>query len=61
MSKLQPYLKALYGAAVAGLTAAATAYQQGNGHIGYQAGIGIALASLAALSIIWAVPNTPSK
>lgn len=60
---MQLYLKALYGAAVAALSATSAAYLAGNGHIGVQAGIVIAGAALSALSIIWAVPNTgpPTK
>ena len=54
---MQKYLKAIYAAALAGLGAASTAYAQGNGHIGYQAGIAIAAAVLTSLSVVWAVPN----
>lgn len=57
---MMQYLKAIYAAALAGLGAAATAYAQGNGHIGYQAGIAIASATLTALSVVWAVPNKPA-
>jgi len=54
---MQQYLKAIYAAALAGLGAASTAYAQGNGHIGYQAGIAIATAVLTTLGVVWAVPN----
>jgi len=54
---MQQYLKALYAAALAGLGAASTAYAQGNGHIGYQAGVVIATAVLTSLGVVWAVPN----
>jgi hypothetical protein len=55
---LSPYLKALYGAATAALGATASAYAQGGGHIGWAAGIAIGGAALAALGVIWGVPNT---
>lgn len=58
---MQRYLKALYGAAVAALSATSAAYAQGGGHIGLQAGLTIAGAFLGALAVIWAVPNTPSS
>lgn len=54
---MSKYLKAIYGAAVAALGAAGTAYAQGNGHIGWQAGLFIATATVSALGIIWGVPN----
>lgn len=55
------YLKAIYAAAFAGLGAAATAYTAGNGHIGYQAGITIAMAVLAAGGSVWGVPNAAKR
>jgi hypothetical protein len=54
---VQRYLKALYGAAVAAVAAAQGAYVQGGGHIGLYSGLGIAGAALAALAVVWAVPN----
>lgn len=57
MKKLSPYLKAIYGGVGAALAAAGTAYVQGHGHIGWQAGILIAGAFWGALGVIWAVPN----
>jgi hypothetical protein len=54
---VQKYLKALYGAAVAALAATSSAYTQGGGHIGWESGIVIAGAALAALGVIWGVPN----
>ena len=54
---LQRILKAIYGAATAALAATSAAYVQGGGHIGWAAGINIAGAGLAALAVIWAVPN----
>lgn len=57
---MQQYLKAVYGAVVAGLGAAATAYAQGGGHIGWQSGIFIASAALGALAVVWGVPNKPA-
>lgn len=56
---MQKYLKALYGAAVAALATAQGALLQGHGHIGLTAGLSIAGAALAALAVIWAVPNAP--
>jgi len=56
---MNTYLKAIYGAVVAGLAATGTAYAQGHGHIGYQAGIVIATAVVAAFGVVWGVPNTP--
>lgn len=55
---MQKYLKALYGAAVAGLSTAYALTLNG-GHIGLNGGIAIASASVGALAVIWAVPNTP--
>lgn len=57
---MQRYLKALYGAATAALSATAAAYTQGHGHIGWAAGITIAGAALGALAVVWGVPNTPA-
>ena len=53
------YLKAIYGAILAGLGATSTAYAQGNGHIGWQAIIFIITATVAAFGVVWGVPNTP--
>lgn len=55
---MQKYLKAIYAAALAGLGAASSAYAQGHGHIGYQAGVAIASAILLALGVVWGVPNS---
>ena len=54
---MQKYLKAIYAAAMAGLGASAAAYAQGDGHIGYQAGIAIATAVISSLGVVWGVPN----
>jgi hypothetical protein len=53
---MQQYLKAVFAAALAGLGAAQTAYIS-NGRIGFVEGIAIAIASVSALSVVWAVPN----
>lgn len=53
------YLKAIYAAALAGLGATSTAYVQGQGHIGFEAGISIAIVTLSALGVVWGVPNSP--
>lgn len=55
--KLNTILKAIYGAILAGLGATATAYAQGGGHIGWQAGIVIATATVTAFGVVWGVPN----
>lgn len=54
---LSKCLKAIYGAVTAGLTATGAAYTAGNGHIGYQAGITIALAIITTFFTVWGVPN----
>ena len=54
------YLKAIYAAVLAGLGATGTAYAQGNGHIGFQAGVFIATTTLTALGVVWGVPNRAS-
>ena len=54
---MQKYLKAIWGAAIAGLGAASTAYAQGNGHIGWVAAIAIAITTLTALGGVWSVTN----
>lgn len=56
--RLNTILKALYGSVLAGLGAAATAYAQGNGRIGWDAGIVIAIATVTAFGVVWGVPNT---
>lgn len=55
------YLKAFYGAISAGLGATATAYAQGNGHIGWQAVIFIASTVVGSFGAVWGVPNMPRK
>ncbi len=57
---MQAYLKAIYGAAVAALAATSAALVQ-NDHIGWKEGVVIASSALAALGVIWAVPNKPSS
>lgn len=51
------YLKAIYGAVIAGLGATSAAYVQGHGHIDFQACIFIATATITALGVVWGVPN----
>lgn len=51
------YAKAIVGAIVAGLTAAQAALDDGG--ITEAEGVGIAIATFAALALVWAVPNTP--
>lgn len=55
---LAPYLKAVYGALVAGV-AAALSYLQGGGTNAWTAALLAASAGLAALGIVFAVPNAP--
>lgn len=54
-----PYLKAVYAAVLAGLGSTATAYVQGGNHIGFVAGISIAITTMTALGVVWGVPNSP--
>lgn len=51
------YLKAIYGAVLAGLGATGTAYAQGNGHIGIVAAVFIATTVVTAFGVVWGVPN----
>jgi len=51
------YLKAVFAAALAGLGATQTAYVQGNGHIGWAAGIAIAIATVYTAGVVFGVPN----
>lgn len=55
--KLASILKAVYGSVLAGLGATATAYAQGDGHIGWEAAIFIATATVTAFGVVWGVPN----
>lgn len=55
---MSKYLKAFYGAAVAGLASAQGAYVA-TGHIGWAAGFSIAGAVLGGFAIVWGVPNAP--
>jgi hypothetical protein len=51
------YLKAITGAVVAGLTSLQAALDDGG--ITAQEGVTAAIATLVALGLVWAVPNTP--
>lgn len=51
------YAKAIVGALVAGLTALATGYD--DNHLAANEIIMAAVAALTALTVIWAVPNSP--
>lgn len=51
------YAKAIVGAAVAGLSSLQAAMNDG---LTAQEGIGAAIATLLALGVVWAVPNTPT-
>ena len=53
------YAKALVAAAVAGLTALATGYDDSN--LAIKEIIMAVVAALTALGAVWAVPNTPDE
>lgn len=55
----KPYAKAIVGAAVAGLTALGTALAD-NEVTGVE-WVGVAVATLGALGIVYAVPNKPAE
>lgn len=57
---LAPILKAVCGAAVAGI-GAALAYLQGGGHSPWLAALYGASAALTALGVIYRVPNAQTK
>lgn len=56
--KIKPYAKAIVGAAVAGLTALGTALA--DDQVTTSEWVGVAIAALAALGIVYAVPNRPA-
>lgn len=56
--KIKPYAKALTGAAVAGLTALGTALT--DNQVTGQEWVAVAIAALAGLGAVWAVPNRPA-
>lgn len=58
---MQKYLKAVYAAVIAGLGATGTALAAGNNHIGWQAGITIAITTITALGGVWGVANAQAK
>lgn len=58
---MQSYLKAIYAAATAALAATSSAYVAGHGHIGWLAGMTIGGAALAALGVVWGVPNKAAR
>lgn len=53
---MSPYLKALYGAVIAGLGATQAAYVA-HSAITWGDGVTIAVVTVSALAVIWAVPN----
>lgn len=59
MGKLKPYAKAIVGALVAGLTAYGTALADDK--VTTVEWVGVAVATLAALGVVWAVPNKPAE
>lgn len=56
---LKPYAKAIVGAAVAGLTALGTALT--DDRVTTVEWVGVAVATLGALGIVYAVPNKPAE
>ncbi|MEV0425380.1 hypothetical protein [Micromonospora sp. NPDC050495] len=56
--KWNPYAKAIVGGAVAGLTALGTALA--DDRVTASEWVGVAVATLAALGIVYAVPNRPA-
>lgn len=56
---MTPYLKAIYGAILAGLGAAQTAYLVPPHHIGWGAAIGVTIATVTTLGVVWGIPNSP--
>jgi hypothetical protein len=59
MNKITPYLKALVGALIAGLGSLYQAYDDGT--ITGQEWVAVAIATVAALGIVWGVPNMDPK
>ena len=57
---MQQILKAIFAATIAGLGAASTALEAGNGHIGWQSGIVIAITATSAFGGVWGVTNAPA-
>lgn len=55
MNTIAPYAKAITGAIVAGLASAQQALADGS--INSSEGIGVAIATLTALALVWAIPN----
>ncbi len=53
---LKPYAKAVVGAAVAGLSAL---YPALDGGVTVQEWVGVSVATLLGLGVVWAVPNRP--
>lgn len=53
------YLKAIYSAAVAGLGSAQLAYVTGHGHIGWYAGMTVAIMTITAFGAVAGVANAP--
>ena len=54
MNKLAPYFKAIVGAVIAGASAAIPLVDDG---LTVSEGLGVAVAFLTALSVVYAVPN----
>ena len=59
MKHLAPYLKAITAAIVAGLTALASALDDGT--VTAQEWVWVVSAFLVALGAVWAVPNAPTN
>ena len=57
MNHIAPYAKAITGAVVAGLASAQQALLD-DAAISSAEGVGIAIATLTALALVWAIPNS---
>jgi hypothetical protein len=55
MTDVRSYAKSIVGAIVAGLASAQQALDDAS--INAQEGVGIAIATLTALALVWAIPN----
>ena len=58
MDKIKPYAKAIIGALVAGLTALGTALTDDS--VTTAEWVAVAVATLTALGVVYAVPNRPA-
>lgn len=59
MASIKPYMKSIVGGLVAGLTVLGTAMIDGT--VTNAEWVGVAVATLGALGIVYATPNRPSE